>query len=59
MISQQQRPLNDGHFKAKFHDCAQNALHPLSDASIDTALAAIGRLETLADARDLLTPFAD
>jgi len=30
---------------------------PLSDTSIDAALAAIGRLETLADAQELMTPF--
>jgi hypothetical protein len=30
----------------------------LSDTGIDTELAAIGRLETLADARELMTPFA-
>ena len=33
-----------------------NAARPLSDTSIDAALAAIGRLETLADARELMTP---
>jgi hypothetical protein len=34
-------------------------VHPLPDASIDKALATIARLETLADAGDLLTPFAN
>jgi len=32
-------------------------VRPLPDASVDAALAAIGRLEMLADARELLTPF--
>jgi len=53
-----QKPLSDARFEAKFRDCARNAVRPLSDASVDAALAAIARLETLADARDLLTPFA-
>ena len=38
-------------------DCARNAAQPLSDGSVDAALAAIGRLETLPDARELMTPF--
>jgi hypothetical protein len=33
-------------------------IKPLSDASVDAAIAAIGVLETLSDARALLTPFA-
>ena len=36
---------------------ARDAAQPLSDASIDPALAAIGRLETLPDARELTTAF--
>jgi Domain of unknown function (DUF4158) len=32
---------------------------PLPNASIDAALAAIGRLETVADARELMAPFAE
>jgi 2-methylcitrate dehydratase PrpD len=53
-----EKPLSDTQFQAKFRDCARNAARPLSDASVDAVLAAIGRLETLADARELLTPFA-
>jgi 2-methylcitrate dehydratase PrpD len=53
------KPLTERHFEAKFHDCARNAVRPLSDASVDVALATIWRLETLADARELLTPFAE
>jgi 2-methylcitrate dehydratase PrpD len=52
------KPLSDTQFAAKFRDCARNALRPLPDASVDAALATIGRLELLADARELLTPFA-
>ena len=57
-IGSPQKPLSDAQFEAKFRDCARNALRPLSDASVDAALAAIARLERLADARELLTPFA-
>ena len=57
-IGSPQKPLSDAQFEAKFRDCAHNAVRPLPDASIDAALATIARLETLADARDLLTPFA-
>jgi len=32
---------------------------PLPNASIDAALAATGRLETVADARELMAPFAE
>ena len=44
--------------EAKFRDCARNAAQPLSEASLDAALAAIGRLEMMPDARVLMTPFA-
>jgi hypothetical protein len=37
---------------------ARHARQPLSDASIDAVLATIRRLETLPDARVLITPFA-
>jgi hypothetical protein len=57
-IGSPQKPLTDAQFEAKFRDCARNAIRPLSDISIDAALAAIGRLETLADARELMAPFA-
>jgi 2-methylcitrate dehydratase PrpD len=57
-IGSPEKPLSDAQFEAKFRDCAHNAVRPLSDESIDGALAAIGRLETLVDARALLTPFA-
>jgi len=51
-------PLNDAQFEAKFRDCARNAVQPLSDASIDAALARIARLEALSDARELMAAFA-
>ena len=57
-IGSPQKPLSDAQFEAKFRDCARNALRPPPDASVDAALAAIARLERLADARELLTPFA-
>ena len=57
-IGSPQKPLSDAQFEAKFRDCARNAVQPLRDASVDRALAAISRLETLPDARELLTPFA-
>jgi hypothetical protein len=33
-------------------------MHPPSNASLDAVLVAIGRLEMLPDARELVTPFA-
>jgi 2-methylcitrate dehydratase PrpD len=57
-IGSPQKPLSDAQFEAKFRDCARNAVRPLSDASVDAVLAAIGRLDTLADVRELLAPFA-
>src|SRR6516165_12074786 len=56
-IGSPKKPLTDDQFEAKFRDCARNAVRPLSGPSVDAALAAIGRLETLADARQLMTPF--
>src|SRR5215472_499940 len=55
-IGSPQKPLTNTQFEAKFRDCARNAVRPLSAASIDTALASIARLETLADVRELMTP---
>jgi 2-methylcitrate dehydratase PrpD len=57
-VGSPEKPLSDAQFEAKFRDCAHNAVRPLPDASVDAALAAIGRLEMLADARELLTPFS-
>lgn len=57
-IGSPQKPLSEAQFEAKFRDCARNAAQPLSDASLDAVLAAIGRLATLPDARQLMTPFA-
>ena len=51
------RPLTNAQLEAKFRDCSRNAMLPLSDTSVDAALAAIGRLETLPDARELMTAF--
>jgi 2-methylcitrate dehydratase PrpD len=52
------KPLTKTQLEAKFRDCARNAAQPLSDASLDAVLAAIGRLEIQPDARQLMTPFA-
>ncbi len=51
-------PLSDAQFAAKFRDCAGNAVRPLAAADVDATLDAIGRLESLADVRVLLAPFA-
>ena len=56
-IGSPKKPLSDAQFAAKFRDCARNAVRPLSGPSVDAALAAIGRLETLPDARELMAPF--
>ena len=57
-IGSPKKPLSDNQLEAKFRDCARNAMRPLSEASVDAALGAIARLETLADGRELLAPFA-
>jgi 2-methylcitrate dehydratase PrpD len=57
-IGSPQKPLTDAQFEAKFRDCARNAVQPLSDASIDAALARIAGLEALTDARELMAAFA-
>jgi 2-methylcitrate dehydratase PrpD len=57
-IGSPEKPLTNAQLEAKFRDCARNVAKPLSDASLDGVLAAIGRLETLPDARELMTPFA-
>ena len=57
-IGSPRRPLSEAQLEAKFRDCAGNARRPLPEASVDAALTAIAQLETLADARQLLTPFA-
>jgi len=58
-IGSPQKPLSAAQFEGKFQDCARNARRSLSAASVDAALAAIGGLETLADARELLALFAE
>jgi 2-methylcitrate dehydratase PrpD len=57
-IGSPQKPLTQAQFAAKFRDCARNAMRPLSESSVDAALATIASLETLPDARALMTPFA-
>jgi hypothetical protein len=57
-VGSPQKPLTNAQLEAKLRDCARNAAQPLSDASLEGLLAAIGRLETLPDARELMTAFA-
>ena len=57
-IGSPQKPLTDAQFEAKFRDCACNAVRPLSDASVDTALARIAQLEALTNASELMAAFA-
>jgi hypothetical protein len=57
-IGSPRKPLSDAQFVTKFRDCARNAVRPLSGASVDRTLPTISRLETLPNARELLTPFA-
>lgn len=52
------KPLTNAQLETKFRDCAHNAVRPLSDTSLDRLMAAIGRLETLPDARELMTAVA-
>ncbi len=57
-IGSPEKPLTNAQLETKFRDCAHNAVQPLSDASVDGLLATIGRLETLPDARELMTAVA-
>jgi hypothetical protein len=57
-IGSPEKPLSGNQFEATFRDYARNAARPLSDAGVCGVLATIGRLGALADARELLTPFA-
>src|SRR6516225_2413615 len=57
-IGSPEKPLTNAQLEAKLRDCARNAVQPLSDVNLDGLLAAIGRLETLPDARELITAFA-
>jgi len=57
-IGSPEKPLTNAQLEAKLRDCARNAVQPLSDVNLDGLLAAIGRLETLPDARELMTAFA-
>jgi 2-methylcitrate dehydratase PrpD len=57
-IGSPEKPLTNAQLEAKFRDCARNAVQPLSGESVDGLLAAIGRLERLPDARELLTVVA-
>ena len=57
-IGSPRKPLASAQLEAKFRDCARNAVQKLPDAKVDAVLAAIARLEGLADARELMTPFA-
>jgi 2-methylcitrate dehydratase PrpD len=57
-IGSPEKPLTNAQLEAKLRDCARNAVQPLSDASLDGLLAALERLETLPDARELMTAFA-
>ena len=57
-IGSPEKPLTGIQLEAKFRDCARNAVRPLSNASVDGLLAAIGRFQTLPDARELMTAVA-
>ncbi len=57
-IGSPHKPLSQAQFAAKFRDCAENALRPLTGESIDAALSQVEELEQLPDARELIAPFA-
>jgi 2-methylcitrate dehydratase PrpD len=57
-IGSPEKPLTNAQLEAKFRDCARNAMQPLPEASVDGLFAAIGRLERLPDARELMTAVA-
>ena len=57
-IGSPEKPLAKIQLETKFRDWARNAVQPPSETSLDGLLAAIGRLEMLPDARELMTAFA-
>jgi 2-methylcitrate dehydratase PrpD len=57
-IGSPRKPLTQAQFEAKFRDCTANAVRPLLDGSVDAALAAIKRLQTLPDAGELIAAFS-
>jgi 2-methylcitrate dehydratase PrpD len=58
-VGSPEKPLSEAQLEAKFRDCARHAVRPLPDSSVDAALAAIARLGSLVDARELVDPFAE
>src|SRR6202140_779419 len=56
-IGSPEKPLTNAQLETQFRGCARNAVEPLADESSDGLLATIGRLETLPDARELMTAF--
>jgi 2-methylcitrate dehydratase PrpD len=58
-VGSPEKPLSEAQLEAKFRDCARHAVRPLPESSVDAALAAIARLGSLVDARELVDPFAE
>ena len=56
-IGSPEKPLSDAQFEAKFRDCARHAVRPFPGGAWILVLAAIARLETLPDVRELMGPF--
>jgi 2-methylcitrate dehydratase PrpD len=57
-IGSPEKPLTNAQLETKFRDCARHAVQRLSEQSLDGLLTAIGRLETLPDAGELMAAFA-
>jgi 2-methylcitrate dehydratase PrpD len=57
-IGSPHKPLSQAQFAAKFRDCAENALRPLTGESIDAALVMIDSMAELPDAQELIAAFA-
>jgi 2-methylcitrate dehydratase PrpD len=57
-IGSPEKPLTNAQLETKIRDCARNAVRKLPDRSVDGLLAAVARLETLPDARELMTAFS-
>ena len=57
-IGSPEKPLSQEALRAKFRDCAANALHPIAAEDVEAALDALERLETLEDVSVLTRRFA-
>jgi hypothetical protein len=53
-----QKPLSDAQLQAKFRDCANHAVRPISAKVVERAIPFIQQMEHAADATDLIRLFS-